>query len=291
MYKIKRAAELSDIPAVTIRAWEKRYNILEPNRSQGGHRLYSEKDLQTLKWLKAQVDQGLKISEAAELLKQKSIKQTRTLENSMGQINEKESLSSELYTHLITMNTIQANHALDLAFSLYSFQYVFHDIISPILMKIGTEWEAGHLTVAQEHFATELVTQRFHNVFRVLPVHPDQPKALAFCPEGEHHQFGLMMFSLFLKEKGVDVVYLGANTPYDGLIEQLISLNVTIVAVSVSHEDRLLDLIHWVNTCQAENSKLSFIIGGNGLEAFTPPELANVYFVKNLDDTDWESLI
>ena len=71
MYSIKQVSEILDIPAVTIRAWENRYNVVAPTRTEGGHRLYSEKDLETLKWIKTQVhEKNMKISDAVRLLQE-----------------------------------------------------------------------------------------------------------------------------------------------------------------------------------------------------------------------------
>lgn len=139
-YSIKQVSERLGIPAVTIRAWEKRYQIINPARSHGGHRLYSEEDIHTLLSLKRLMDeQNLKISEAVMLLKTKSA-ETHGLHG----LNEDRPLNTtyvhitaRLYQDLIYFNAMQANETIDLAFSLYQYEDVFQRILVPTLYKIG----------------------------------------------------------------------------------------------------------------------------------------------------------
>ncbi|GAE47903.1 MerR family transcriptional regulator [Mesobacillus boroniphilus] len=214
MYSIKQVSERLDIPAVTIRAWENRYNVVAPNRTEGGHRLYSEKDVETLKWIKTQVhEKNMKISDAVRLLQESPpASATSTSLN-----NKYDELKAQLYKALVNLDTQEANQIADLAFSLYDYEEVFHHILVQVLYKVGDEWENGVISVAQEHFASQFIINRCTQFLRILPVNPALPKVMAFCPEGEQHQIGLMVFSLFLKKKGNDVIYLGPNTPLEGL--------------------------------------------------------------------------
>lgn len=194
MYSIKQVSERLDIPAVTIRAWENRYKVVVPTRTEGGHRLYSEKDLETLKWIKVQVhEKKMKISDAVrQLQKSAPVSAPPPFEN-----NKYSEVTEQLYVALVNLDTQEANRVADLAFSLYDYEEVFHHILIQVLYKVGDEWENGSVNVAQEHFASQFIINRCTQFLRVLPVNHLLPKVLAFCPEGEHHQIGLMVFSLF----------------------------------------------------------------------------------------------
>ncbi|WP_424767730.1 MerR family transcriptional regulator [Paenibacillus sp. sgz302251] len=285
MYSIKKVSELLDIPAVTIRAWENRYHAVTPMRTEGGHRLYSEADIETLKWIKHQTEgKNMKISEVVRLLQQKK-PASRAIDHTKQPLHHREDLIDRLYQSFIHINGEQANEIIDFAFSLQNFEEVFHSILAPVLYRIGEQWEVGSVTVAQEHFASQLVLQRFHQFFRVLPVHYRYSRALAFCPEGEHHQIGLMLFGLFLRNKGVDVIYLGPNTPYAGLAELIELKSVSNVAVSISHSKYIPELEQWVNECLERFPDINFILGGNGLQ---PCPRSLQPFVLDAEHQAWE---
>lgn len=273
MYSIKKVAELTGIPVVTIRAWENRYGIITPSRSEGGHRIYSEADIKTLQWLKEQMKQkNIKISEAVGLCKQSRNTASAYKASDAYTGGNKESLIEQLYSSLMSLNSDKANEILDFAFSLYYFEDVFHQIWTPVLYRIGEEWEARTITVAQEHFASQLIMQRFHQFFRVLPVNPRLPRTLAFCPEGEHHHLGLMLFSLFLRNKGVDVVYLGPNTPVTGIHPLIEASGIQAVAISMTDPKHLAAVQDWMESCRKQSPALTFVLGGSGFQ-HCPPTL------------------
>lgn len=263
-------SELVGIPTVTIRAWESRHRIVEPQRTEGGHRLYSEADVETLRWVKRQLEEHhLKISEAAQLLKVKQRERPlpSAAEEAAARPDRRADLIDRLYESLVALDSAHANETIDLAFSLYGFEDVFHRILTPVLYRIGTEWENRTVSVAQEHFATELILNRFHQVLRVLPVDRRYARALAFCPEGELHQMGLLLFSLFLRGKGIDVVYLGPNTPYEGLLRLIASYDISIVAISVSEPGLIPGLERWLAECSERVPGITFALGGRGFHA------------------------
>ncbi|MRH44360.1 MerR family transcriptional regulator [Aquibacillus halophilus] len=283
MYSIKRVSELLNIPTVTIRAWENRYNIISPTRSKGGHRLYSQEDIETLKWLKAQTqDNNMKISEAVRLLKQSHPEIT---EVKSGSVRNFENLIDQLYQELIELNSTTSNTIIDLAFSLYDYEEVFHNILVPVLYRIGDKWESGDITIAQEHFSSQFVMQRCTQFLRILPINQHLPKVLAFCPEGEHHHIGLMLFSLFLRKKGLDVIYLGPNTPFSGLTNLIEMKNVSIVAISITNPKSYNGVLTWMEDCLQEYPDIKFVIGGLGIHDFEP---INSPSITDLHKVDWE---
>ncbi|MEK0313382.1 MerR family transcriptional regulator [Cohnella sp. 56] len=269
MYSIQKVSDMLGIPGVTLRAWETRHHIVNPLRSAGGHRLYSEEDIAKLRWVKKRMaEHGMKIGEIAQLLKEEK-KPSGLASASDGDENRRAlceaRIDERLYAALIAFNTEEANEIIDLALSLHGYEKAFHEIIAPLLVRIGTDWEAGKLAVAQEHFASQLVLQRFLQIFRLLPVDRRLPVAVAFCPPGEHHHLGLLLFSLFLRKKGVDVIYLGPDTPYEGL-DQIIRLkNVRAAVVSVTDPRLVGALMDWVEQSLARHPELDVLLGGMGL--------------------------
>ncbi|UJF33999.1 MerR family transcriptional regulator [Paenibacillus hexagrammi] len=286
MYSIKKVSEMLNIPAVTIRAWENRYRIVTPLRTEGGHRLYSDADIETLRWVKQQTeDNKMKISEAVYLLQQQK---KPAVPSSLHKVTpqHRNEIIERLIQSFINLSSEQANELIDFAFSMYNFEDVFHTILTPALYRIGELWETGHITVAQEHFATQLVLQRLHQFFRILPVQPHYPKALAFCPEGEFHQMGIMLFSLFLRNKGVEVIYLGPNTPYEGLTELIESKSIYAVAASISSPKLSPALEEWIGHWKKQFPQLVFVLGGSGLHPC--PHSLQSYVLDNTQEV-WEA--
>ncbi|GLX70790.1 MerR family transcriptional regulator [Paenibacillus glycanilyticus] len=290
MYSMKRASELLDIPVVTIRAWENRYGVISPKRSSGGHRLLSEEDLAKLRYLKDHIEnKGLKISEAVMLLQQRESVPPDEAEEQQVIDRSYDRLVDKLYSELIHFNSAQADQTIDLAFALYDFQETFRQIIVPVLYRVGAEWEAGKVTVVQEHFASETILRRLSALFRVFPVNPSLPVVLAFCPEGERHHLGLMSFSLFLRQRGANVLYSGPDTPLqelDGIIERQ---NVSFIAVSVTDTRYIDKLMNWIEKAARNNHGLRFLLGG---AAFDDPAArrnvkANVRYLTADQWEDW----
>ena len=283
MYSIKKVSELLGLPSVTIRAWENRYHVINPMRTEGGHRLYSQKDIEILQWLKEQTTKNdLKIGEAVQLLKQST---SKSLESPPIH-NSYEDIKNSLYKALVELNSQEANSIIELAFSMFEYEEVFHNILGEVLYQIGDDWENGIITVAQEHFASQFVINRFAQFLRVLPINDSLPKVLAFCPEGEDHHIGLMLFSLFLRKKGHEVIYLGPNTPFDGILEVINKKQLSIVSISITNPVLLARVEKWIHAFPKTNTNLKFVIGGKGVLESRRIDLPSVSY---LTDSDWES--
>ncbi|MBM7567827.1 MerR family transcriptional regulator [Paenibacillus sacheonensis] len=288
MYSIKKVAELLGMQVVTIRAWENRYGVIAPRRSEGGHRIYSEEDVLTLRFLKRQLDEnGLKISEAVRLLRQSEPAAdlvSRSKEEPPNAPAHANTIN-RLYESLIAYDSAKANEWVDYAFSMCDVDEVFHRILVPVLYRAGAEWEAGVITVAQEHFASQLVMSRISAFFRVFPVDAALPVTLAFCPEGESHHLGLMLFSLFLRQKGSEVIYLGPDTPFGGLLDMMRKKRVSIVAISVTDSDKIGSLGDWIGSSLREAPYMRFVLGGAAFEEHKPITHEHVHY---LHANDWE---
>lgn len=268
MYNIKAAAKLLDMPKVTIRSWETRYNAITPARTESGHRLYSEQNLEDLKWLKIQVqERGFKISEAVKQLHASKRKPTEKAVMTTTSTDEEPFSKSiqELYLAASEMDTERFNYLLDLNFSLFHYRTVFFSIIAPLMVHIGEEWENGSLTAAHEHMISHIVQQRFSHFFRIFPTSTEMPKVMALCPSGENHQLGLLLFTLFLRENGFPVMYFGQDTPIDGLPEAARQQQTEIVCMSILDAKLLPTVEYYIEELSKENPRMRFLVGGKGV--------------------------
>ena len=280
MYNIKSVSKLLDMPAVTIRAWERRYQVVAPVRSESGHRLYTEQDIEDLRWLKVQTEEkSVNISQAVKML-EKMREERRPSSAADVQMplatQNVEALRNDLYRALLSLDAAKAHAVLDLGFSMFHFDVMFHHVMAPLLVRIGEEWERGEVSVAQEHYASTLMSQRFSPFLRVFPVDPALPSVLSFCPEGEPHGIGLLLFVLFLRRHGLDVIHLGPNTPPDGLDAVIRQKGVQIAAVSLTDAGQREAAEAMLGALRTEFPELKFVVGGQGFAGATGEWAAHV---------------
>ncbi|WNS42602.1 MerR family transcriptional regulator [Paenibacillus sp. MMS20-IR301] len=292
VYSIKQVVEMLDIPSVTLRAWENRYQAVVPERTESGYRLYSQENIEDLRWLKEQTEkQGISISHAVRMLKLQRQKQLEERLTAAGGDSRDaiDKMKQQIYTALYEIQGERADALIDFGFSLYGYEAMVHQVLVPVLIRVGDAWEAGTATVAQEHYMTHMVSNRLSQFFHVFPVYAHLPKVLAFCPAGEHHQVGLLLFSLFLRKNGVEVIYLGANTPEEGVLNMLEKQS-RIGAVCLSVTDSGL-----VPYCEGLFERLSrsypemkFIAGGKGYETAEPEVTKATYRMSGAPE-QWQA--
>ena len=208
-YNIKAISNMVGIQPGTLRAWERRYQILNPVRNDSGHRLYTEEDLRKLKWLTEKVSGGFTISQAVSLLETES-STVGTFEEE-GEVDSPQKIRDELLTMLLSFEEGKAQDLINHAFSLYSVEKVVIDILGSLLVMVGDMWEKGQITSAHEHYTTQVLKTRISMIFYSLPSNGLLPKAIAVCGPNETHEVGLLVFTLFLRRKGFEVIYLGSS--------------------------------------------------------------------------------
>ncbi|MBT2257169.1 MerR family transcriptional regulator [Priestia megaterium] len=208
-YNIKAISNMVGIQPGTLRAWERRYQILNPVRNDSGHRLYTEEDLRKLKWLTEKVSGGFTISQAVSLLETES--STLGTFEEEGEVDSPQKIRDELLTMLLSFEEGKAQDLINHAFSLYSVEKVVIDILGSLLVTVGDMWEKGQITSAHEHYTTQVLKTRISMIFYSLPSNGLLPKAIAVCGPNETHEVGLLVFTLFLRRKGFEVIYLGSS--------------------------------------------------------------------------------
>lgn len=284
VYSIKQVVEMLEIPSVTLRAWENRYQAVTPERTESGYRLYSQENIEDLRWLKEQTEkQGISISHAVRLLKARKEKPMEDLHAGAGGTPQEafEKMKQQIYTALLEFQGERANALIDFGFSMYGYEAMFHQVLVPVLVRVGDAWEEGTATVAQEHYMTHMVSNRFYQFFHVFPVYAHLPKVLAFCPEGEHHQVGLLLFSLFLRKNGVEVIYLGANTPEEGVMAMMEHQSrIGAICLSVTDKELLPYCEGLIERLREASPGVRFILGGKGYEGTERPSSEAAHIIN-----------
>lgn len=292
MYNIKAVSKIIDIPTVTIRSWETRHQAITPERTESGHRVYTEDNLNDLKWLKKQIQEnGLNIGQAASLLKARKAKEM-TVE-SVPNVEERptkpfQKQIDELYASVLALEADKCNRLLDLYFSQFHYQTVFFSIIVPLMYKVGEEWEKGNLHTVKEHMISNIVLHRATRLFSVFETHSTMPRVMAICPQGEQHQIGLILFTLFLREKHYPVYYIGADTPLEGLADIMKEKEIDLLVVSTSRssDDQLVQ--EYIDSARSVNPSLLSIVGGLGIKETKQSQ--NRYDIA-VNDPNWVALL
>ena len=209
-----RIGELSRRTGVrtdTLRAWERRYGLLKPERTEGGFRLYGGAAEARVRAMKARIEAGVSAAEAARL----------AVASSPGDVGaddmEGEPLGGRvdaLRVALEAFDDAAANAILDEALSRLTLETVADRIVLPAMRQIGDRWESGEVSVAQEHFATGVIRGRLLSVARNWGA-GSGPLALLASPPGESHDLGLISFGVVLHSRGWRITYLGPDTPID----------------------------------------------------------------------------
>ena len=222
-YNLKAVIRETGLTPATLRAWERRYGLLNPHRSPGGHRLYTQNEIELLKWLMARQEEGLSISHAVELWRRQQEQVHATLPDSRSETTVAygsttlDSLRRAWISACMSFDEPAAEQALAHAFAIATAETVCIDVLLKGLAEIGEGWYAGRISIQQEHFASALAMRRLHALFAAAP-RPTRPgRILAACPPGEAHEFSLLVLSYLLRRRGWDVVYLGVNVPLSQL--------------------------------------------------------------------------
>lgn len=283
MYNIKVASRQTGLLPVTLRAWERRYSLLNPQRGEQGYRLYSEHDIQTLRWIKAQVDAGMSISRAVEYLaelRQAGKDPTVPLPVSRPELPAStENFKDQLYTALVKYDETSAAELLRRAFLLYTVDQVLVEVIQPVLVEIGEAWHRGELPIAVEHFATQYSMQRLMSMLEASARPSREGLIVAACAPGETHQIGLLMLVVMLRWRGWDVKYLGPDLKLDGLAESLAPLRPKLLMFSATREEsaKRLEELAQVTAGFPEPKPLVILGGGAFKNVRLPQTVPAVY--------------
>lgn len=212
-----RIGELSRRTGVSpelLRAWERRYGLFEPDRSPGRFRLYSDADVSRVEAMRAQIAGGLAAAEAARRVLASS--STRSTQKGPAPVLE-EPLRA-LRAALVEFDEVGAHGALDRLIASLSLETFLRDVVLPLLREIGEGWERGEITIAQEHYASNLIRGRLMALGRGWGRGSGRHALLA-APAGEQHDLGLVVLALALRDHGWRVTFLGADTPIETITD------------------------------------------------------------------------
>ncbi|HQV64387.1 MAG TPA: MerR family transcriptional regulator, partial [Anaerolineales bacterium] len=201
-FNLKAVLQETNIAADTLRAWERRYGLPMPERTEGGHRLYSQYDIETIKWLLARQTEGLSISRAVDLWNEKiaskidplagfapstltSLQTTPAIYTSPD--TNLDSLRAQWIQACLSFSETNAEQILNQAFSMFPVEAVCMEVLQKGLSEFGGLWYTNRASVQQEHFASGLAMRRLDSLLGGSPAPTRNQTVLVGCPSNEWH--------------------------------------------------------------------------------------------------------
>lgn len=243
-FNLKAVVQETGIKPDTLRAWERRYGLPEPDRSSGGHRLYSQRDIDTLRWLLARQDEGLSISRAVDLWRQLESEEQDPLMSTEYGLTESDpyavlvggeevsAVREKWIEACLSFNERAAEQILAQGFALFPTELVCLEVLQRGLREIGQGWYEGSVSVQQEHFASALVIRKLESLLSATPPPLRAGRILVAGAAEEEHVIGQLIFQLLLRRKGWETVYLGASVPLQRLEESLAAVHPQMIVLT-----------------------------------------------------------
>ena len=235
MYSISDLSRITGVLAHTIRIWEKRYDILNPERTPGGHRLYNDDDIIKLMNIRRLVDRGYRISKLAALDPVEFNNELRLLETDFDS-EDMQAVNDQLITAAFsfdepafwqTLARLEASHTTDEIWTKY---------LAPLMVKIGQLWLTKDIVPAQEHFVSHLIRRWIeYRIHISTDLSTEASKSiLLYLPTNEYHELSLLMSYYNLRQAGWKVYYLGASLPNDHILNLSLKVDLVMAYVTLS---------------------------------------------------------
>jgi len=246
---VLRIGELSRRVGVSdhvLRAWENRYGLLSPERSAGGFRLYSGADEHRVRRMQFHLAQGLSAAEAARTAIAEAQLGPQSSSVGLGPDEtgrpELHQLARALRGALDDFDEPAAQGVLDRLLSDFTLAATLRDVVLPYLHELGERWERREISVAQEHFASNVIRGRLAGLARGWGI-GNGPRAIVACPPDELHDLPLLIFGIVLNRNGWRVDYFGANTPIEDLVREAGRSRPELVVVAATTTDRFMAIV------------------------------------------------
>lgn len=241
MYSIKQASIRSGVSVPLIRAWERRYGVVSPQRTASGYRLYDDLAIATLVRVRELTENGWTPSEAsrAVLAGEVAVTTARPQATSVLTSPEAHAEASDLVARFVesaaAMDIASTGAALDEIFARGSFEAIVDDLLMPALIALGAEWAAGRLDVAAEHAASAAVHRRLSALYEAA-ASVGEPLVVVGLPPGSRHEIGALAFAVALRRRGVGVLYLGPDVPVASWVHVIERNRARVAVMSVVQE-------------------------------------------------------
>ena len=276
-YPIKVVSQMTGLSVFVIRAWEKRYNVVTPERTETNRRLYSENDIEKLKLLNNAVNLGhniggianLSASELKSILGNKPVSSPGTSEISNEKLSDTKSILRSSVDAVKSYDGKKLSTILLKASSKMSQPQLIENLIIPLVYEIGDLWHEGDIRVANEHLASAVIRSFLSNLIEQHIPSQNAPIIISATPRGQDHELGALIAGVTAASVGYKVIYLGPNLPVEEVAAVTDNLDAKVVALSLVYpnDDPQLKL-DLVNLKKMLPEKISLIVGGRAADGY-----------------------
>ncbi len=291
-YRIGAVSRLTGLSSDVVRVWERRYKAINPQRSDGGSRLYSDTDIARLRKLRQAVELGHAIGQVAKLPDQEletlAGKHRATLNISDPDVNDPHRVIRERFLEAIArMDVIAADEEIHRAATLYPPRVIVKNIVSPLLEEIGERWAHQDFGIAQEHVATYLIRNLLSSLFRLYPPDEAAETIVLATPSGERHEFGILIGALIAATRGWRVVYLGVDLPALEIVRtaKLTKARVLALSIIAPENSQMAEELKTIADYVPAFTRV-WIAGGDAQNHRALIEAANWILVRDFEDLD-----
>jgi DNA-binding transcriptional MerR regulator/methylmalonyl-CoA mutase cobalamin-binding subunit len=246
-YPVRLVALRTGLSPHVLRAWERRYGVVAPSRSEGGQRLYSELDVERLRRLRSLSERGHSIGPIAKLTLEQL---TRLDENAVAEgarastpaAGEPDAHEDAVTTQELTLAALRATREfaprdlqvlLERAAVTLGVPAFLDQVVTPVLRAIGHGWTVRSVSVGQEHMATAVIRRVLGWLLGMYEAGPDAPRIVVATPPGETHEMGALMVAVSAAAEGWAVTYLGPDLPIAELLAAARQTGARAVGLSI----------------------------------------------------------
>jgi DNA-binding transcriptional MerR regulator len=271
-FNLKAVVQQTGLKPDTLRAWERRYGLPTPERSSGGHRLYTRQDIEILQWLIARQKEGLSIARAVDLWRQVESEGQDPLAAPGAGILPAPSpppphpalgatlgeLREDWISACLAYDERRSEQVLSQAFALYPPETVGLELLQAAVAQVGERWYRGEVTVQQEHFCSALASRRLEAMIMAAPPPTRPGRILTACPPREQHVLSLLLLTYLLRRRGWDVIYLGANVPAERLETTVAATRLQLVIMAAQQLQSAASLLEVAAVLTVEGVPLAY---------------------------------
>jgi DNA-binding transcriptional MerR regulator/methylmalonyl-CoA mutase cobalamin-binding subunit len=214
LYTIGTVSKLTGVGAITLRAWERRYGLIQPVRKESGHRLFRREHIDQINRITALTQQGIRISQITPEMLESDV-ESADIDSGHTEIWKK--YLNGMVAAIVSFDEDRLEEIYNEALSLYPIGMVTRKLLTPLLVELGLRWVARNGSIAEEHFFAFYLRNKLGARFHHRARNGDGPQILIAGLPGEHHEIGLLLFALAALEDGYRIIPLGANMPLEEL--------------------------------------------------------------------------
>jgi DNA-binding transcriptional MerR regulator/methylmalonyl-CoA mutase cobalamin-binding subunit len=285
MYTIGRVAALTGVPVATLRAWERRYRVVLPARTDAGYRLYDAEALSAITRMRALLDSGFgPKAAAAEVVAEREAARPdsapRTVDPGTSGPGDRfpqgdgEPSVARFLAAAIALDSAELGRALDDMFLAMSFEAALDRRLMPAVRALGDAWEAGDLGVGGEHVASAAVMRRLGTAFEAAAGDVAGPRIVTGLPAGSRHEIGILAFATAARRCGIAVLHLGADLPNDMWVHAVAAYGAEAAVMAVSTAADVDSARSAVDAMTRAHPHLLVFAGGDCQDAVSPPAQA-----------------